>query len=51
VDTLSVAADGYLYMTVNQLYRQAQYQGGEDKREAPYTLVRTPIDAGPVRMR
>lgn len=51
VDTLSVAADGHLYMTVNQLHRQDQYQDGEDKRELPYTLVRTPIDAGPVRLR
>ncbi len=49
VDTLAVAADGHLYLTVNQLHRQAQYQGGVDRREPPYALVRTPIDAGPVR--
>ena len=50
VDTLAVAADGFLYATVNQLHRQAQYHGGEDKREPPYALIRTPIDAGPVRL-
>jgi sugar lactone lactonase YvrE len=48
-DTMSVAADGHLYVTANQLYRQAQYRGG---RRAPHALraVRTPIDAGPVRL-
>jgi sugar lactone lactonase YvrE len=50
-DTMSVAADGHLYVTVNQLYRQARYRGGEDQRRRPYVLFRTPIDAGPVRLR
>jgi sugar lactone lactonase YvrE len=50
-DTMSVAADGYLYVTANQLHRQAQYRGGEDQRRRPYALFRTPIDAGPVRLR
>jgi len=50
-DTMSVAADGYLYVTANQLYRQAQYRGGKDERRKPYVLFRTPIDAGPVRLR
>jgi len=50
-DTMSVAADGYLYVTANQLHRQAQYRGGEDQRRKPYALFRTPIDAGPVRLR
>ncbi|OZM77176.1 L-dopachrome tautomerase-related protein [Pseudonocardia sp. MH-G8] len=49
-DTLSVA-DGYLYVTANQLYRQAKYQGGEDLRRYPYSLFRVAIDAGPVRLR
>ena len=47
-DTLSVAADGHLYMTANQLHRQATYQDGQDQRNKPYVLFRTPIDAGPV---
>jgi sugar lactone lactonase YvrE len=50
-DTLSVAADGHLYVTANQLHRQAPYRGGQDQRRKPYVLFRTPIDAGPVRLR
>jgi hypothetical protein len=49
-DTMSVAADGHLYVTVNQLHRQDKYQGGKDLRRYPYCLFRTPIDAGPVRL-
>ncbi len=50
-DTMSVASDGYLYVTANQLHRQATYQGGKDLRRRPYALFRTRIDAGPVRLR
>ncbi|MGY5884712.1 L-dopachrome tautomerase-related protein [Modestobacter lacusdianchii] len=49
-DTMSVAADGHLYVTANQLHRQARYSGGIDGRRYPYLLVRTPIGAGPVRL-
>ncbi|SNY61773.1 L-dopachrome tautomerase-related protein [Paractinoplanes atraurantiacus] len=49
-DTMSVA-QGYVYVTANQLHRQADYQNGEDKRRYPYFLFRIPIDAGPVRLR
>ncbi len=49
-DTMSVAADGHLYVTVNQLHRQDKYQGGKDLRRYPYCLFRTRIDAGPVRL-
>ncbi len=48
-DTMSVAA-GYLYVTANQLHRQATYRAGRDERVKPYALFRTPIDAGPVRL-
>jgi sugar lactone lactonase YvrE len=48
-DTMSVA-DGWLYVTANQLHRQATYQRGEDRRRKPYALFRTRIDAGPVRL-
>jgi hypothetical protein len=51
VDTLAVAADRHVYFTVNQLHRQPQYQGGEDRREPPYLVMRAAIDAGPVRSR
>jgi sugar lactone lactonase YvrE len=50
-DTMSVAADGYLYFTANQLHRQAKYQGGVDMRAYPYSLFRTRIGAGPVLLR
>ncbi len=47
-DTLSLATDGYLYFTCNQLHRQARYQGGQDQRQKPYTLFRVRVDAQPV---
>ncbi|HEX5891662.1 MAG TPA: L-dopachrome tautomerase-related protein [Nitrososphaeraceae archaeon] len=50
-DTLSVALDGYLYVTANQLHRQARYQKGHDLRRKPYTLFRIRIDASPVLLR
>lgn len=50
-DTMSVANDGYLYFTANQLHRQPQYQQGKDLREKPYSLFRTRIDSQPVRLR
>lgn len=50
-DTMSVAADGHLYVTANQLYRQDKYRGGADERRKPYVLFRTPIDAGPIELR
>lgn len=49
-DTMSVAVDQHLYVTANQLYRQAQYRGGKDERHKPYALFRTHIGAGPVRL-
>ena len=47
-DTLSVAANGYLYFINNQLNRQARYHNGKDLRRKPYTLYRARIDAGPI---
>lgn len=49
-DTMSIATDGYLYVTANQLHRQAKYQKGE-LRYKPYTLFRIRIDAQPVLLR
>jgi sugar lactone lactonase YvrE len=49
-DTLSMAADGYLYFTANQLNRQPQYNGGKDLRQKPYLLVRTRIGTQPVNL-
>jgi len=50
-DTLSVATDGHLYFTANQLHRQARFHDGKDLREKPYALFRVEIDAGPVLLR
>jgi sugar lactone lactonase YvrE len=50
-DTLSLAAAGYLYVTANQLHRQARFHKGRDLRRKPYTLFRIRIDAQPVLLR
>lgn len=50
-DTLSLAADGYLYVTANQLHRQARFHKGHDLRRKPYTLFRVRIEAHPVLLR
>jgi sugar lactone lactonase YvrE len=50
-DTMSLAVDGYLYVTANQLHRQARYQKGRDLRRKPYTLFRVRIDSEPVLLR
>lgn len=50
-DTLSVASDGYLYFTANQLHRQARYHNGKDLRQKPYSLFRVRIDTKPVALR
>lgn len=50
-DTLSVATNGYLYFTANQLHRQPDYHNGKDLRQKPYSLFRIKIDASPVRLK
>ena len=50
-DTLSLAADGYLYVTANQLHRQARFHKGHDLRHKPYTLFRVRTNAQPVLLR
>lgn len=47
-DTMSLARNGYLYFTANQLHRQAQYQNGKDLRQKPYSLFRIRVNAKPV---
>jgi sugar lactone lactonase YvrE len=47
-DTMHLAEDGYLYVTANQLNRQARYHEGRDLRRKPYALFRTRVDARPV---
>jgi sugar lactone lactonase YvrE len=43
-DSLSLAADGYLYFTANQLERQAGFHSGHDLRQKPYVLFRVKVD-------
>lgn len=50
-DTLSLAADGYLYLTANQLHRQARFHEGKELREKPYALFRIRVDGKPVELR
>jgi sugar lactone lactonase YvrE len=46
-DTLSLALDGYLYVTANQLHRQARFHNGHDMRRKPYGLFRINVRAKP----
>jgi sugar lactone lactonase YvrE len=51
-DTLSLAGDGYLYVTSNQLQRQKGYNYGKDLRQKPFSLFRVRVaDARPVRLK
>jgi sugar lactone lactonase YvrE len=43
-DTLSLAADGYLYVTANQVERQGTFHNGQDLRQKPYVLFRLKVD-------
>lgn len=45
LDTLAIQ-DGWLYVTANQLHRQADYQGGKDLRTKPYVLYRVKLNGG-----
>jgi sugar lactone lactonase YvrE len=50
-DTLSLATDGYLYFTANQLNRQSRFHNGKDMREKPYMLFRVKVDEKPVLLK
>ena len=47
---MSLADDGYLYVTSNQLHRQPTMHFGQDLRQRPYQLFRFKVDAKPVRL-
>ncbi len=47
-DTMSLATDGYLYVTANQLNRQPTMHNGRDERVKPYHLFRLKVDRHPV---
>jgi sugar lactone lactonase YvrE len=44
-DTMSLADDGYLYVTANQLHRQPAMHDGQDLRRKPYVLFRIKTDS------
>jgi sugar lactone lactonase YvrE len=48
-DTLSLAGDGYLYFTANQLHRQPQFYGNKDLRQKPYVLFKVKVDGTPIQ--
>ena len=50
-DTMSLASDGYLYFTSNQLHRQPTMHNGHDERQKPYQLFRLKVDASPVQLK
>jgi len=49
-DTLAVAADGHLYVSVNQLPRTPLFNSGSDDRIPPYLVIRVDIGATPIRL-
>ena len=50
-DTLSLAYDGYLYFTANQIQRQPVHTGGPDLRDKPYVVYRIKVNAKPVALK
>jgi len=50
-DTMSVADNGYLYFTANELHRQPSYHNGKDLRVKPYRLYRVKVGAKPVSLK
>lgn len=50
-DTLSMATNGHLYFTANQMHRQPSFHNGNDLREKPYVVFRIAIDAKPVLLK
>jgi sugar lactone lactonase YvrE len=49
-DTLALASDGFLYVSVNQLPRTPLFNDGVDARVPPYQIIRVNVGARPVRL-
>jgi sugar lactone lactonase YvrE len=49
-DTLALAADGFLYVSVNQLPRTPLFNDGVDTRVPPYQIIRVHVGADPIRL-
>lgn len=39
-DTLSLAADGHMYVTTSQIHRMPKFNGGESQQKGPFALYR-----------
>ncbi len=50
-DTLSLADDGFLYFTANQLERSPRFHDGRDMRDKPYALFRVKVDGTRLRLK
>jgi hypothetical protein len=50
-DTFSLATNGYLYITANQLHRQPGFHYGVDQRQKPYVLFRLKLSGTPISSR
>ena len=50
-DTMSLADDGYLYVTANQLNRQPSMHNGKDERVKPYVLFRIKVNGQAIRLK
>lgn len=50
-DNLSLATDGYLYITANQVNRMPRFHDGKDLRTPPYYLFKLKVDAKPVMLK
>ena len=48
-DTLSLASDGFLYFTSNQVGRIAGFNNGHDHRQKPYAIFRVKVDGTRIR--
>jgi len=48
-DTLSLASDGYLYFTSNQVGRIGGFNNAHDRRQKPYVLFRVKVDGTRIR--
>ncbi|WP_066359933.1 SMP-30/gluconolactonase/LRE family protein [Herbidospora mongoliensis] len=49
-DTLALAGNGFLYVSVNQLPRTPLFNGGTDTRVPPYQVIRIHAGARPIRL-
>jgi sugar lactone lactonase YvrE len=49
-DTLALASDGFLYVSVNQLPRAPLFNDGIDTRVPPYQVIRVNVGGRPIRL-